>query len=376
MNQRQLSNVVQMTVKEIRSLWHDKILLFLIIWVFSGGIYVASTATSMELHNAPIAIVDEDRSPLSQQLRDAFYGPYFKTPELIDLDEIDPALFAGRYTFVLAIPSGFERDVLAGKVPGLQINIDATRMSQSFIGDSYIQNITSREIVKFVSGVLPESSYAIDLVVHNKFNPNLESFWFGSIMELINNVTMLGIILTGAAVIREREHGTLEHLLVMPIQPVEIVMSKVLANGLVVLIVAGLSLQFIIQGVLSVPVQGSAALFLLGAALHLFAATSMGIFMGTVARTMPQLGLLLILIILPLQMLSGGITPRESMPDLVQDIMLIAPTTHFVSLAQSILYRGAGWSVVWQQFAALILIGTVFFTAAIIRFRQSVANAS
>ena len=113
------------------------------------------------------------------------------------------------------------------------------------------------------------------------------------------------------------------------------------------------------QGVLSVPIHGSIALFLCGTALHLFAVTSLGMFLATFARTMPQFALLMIMVLLPLQMLAGGMTPRESMPEFVQQIMLAAPTTHFVMLAQGILFRGAGLSVVWPQFLALALIGAV-----------------
>src|SRR5690606_16931887 len=177
--------------------------------------------------------------------------------------------------------------------------------------------------------------------------------------------TMLSIILTGAALIREREHGTIEHLLVMPVTPAQIMISKVWSMGLVVLVASGLSLILVVQGVLRVPIEGSIALFLAGAALHLFATTSMGIFMATLARTMPQFGLLLILTLLPLQMLSGGTTPRESMPPFVQDIMLAAPTTHFVSLGQAILYRGAGFNSVWPQFLGLLVIGLIFFIIAL-----------
>lgn len=369
-----LKTVFSLFLKEIRSLWYDKILLLLIIWAFSGGVYTAATATSQELHNAPIAIVDEDQSPLSKSLAAGFYAPYFKRPEYIDFDQADPGLDAGRFTFVLVIPSGFERDVAAGKQPALQINIDATRMTQAFIGDGYIQNILSGELNRYVTGQLTDDAPPVRLVYHYKYNPNLTSGWFGSVMEIINNVTMLSVILTGAAVIREREHGTLEHLLVMPVRPTEIVASKILANVLVVLTAVVLSLLFMVRGVLQVPIQGSVALFAMGAALHMFATASLGVFLGTMARSMPQMGLLMILTILPLQMLSGGVTPRESMPDIVQDIMLLAPNTHFVSFAQAILYRGAGLETVWPQFIVLTLIGTVLFVAAVAHFRQSVAN--
>lgn len=373
MNHR--GNIFRLGIKELRSLWHDKVLLLFVAFAFTGLVYVVSSATSQELNNAPIAFVDEDQSPLSKRIINAFYGPYFKTPDIISLEDIDPAMDNGSYTFVINIPPYFERDVLAGKQPDLQVNIDATRMTQAFIGDGYIQNIIGTEINEFVSGYRATYVYPVQLTKRIKFNPNLTSVWFGSVMELMDVITMISIILTGAAVIREREHGTLEHLLVMPVTPFEIVVSKIWSNGLVILLAAAFSLFVVIEGFLHVPIHGSAALFLFGAAIHLFATTSLGILLGTQARTMPQLGLLIILILLPLQMLSGGITPRESMPDIIQNIMLVAPTTHFVKFAQAILYRGAGWDVVWPYFLALLAIGTVFFLIALARFRKSVAQS-
>ncbi|HLN88241.1 MAG TPA: ABC transporter permease, partial [Candidatus Limnocylindrales bacterium] len=196
--------------------------------------------------------------------------------------------------------------------------------------------------------------------------------WFGGMMEIIEQITMLSIILTGAALIREREHGTIEHLLVMPLNPFEIMTAKVWANGLVILLAAALSVRLVIQGLLQVPIAGSVPLFLLGTALYLFSTTSMGIFLGTLARSMPQLGLLVILVILPLVLLSGAVTPRESMPQIVQTIMEVAPTTHFVSLTHAIIYRGAGFDVVWPQFLVLIGIGALFFTTALLWFRRAI----
>ena len=371
---RRLANIYRLGIKELRSLMHDRILSILILWAFTGGIYSATTATSQELHNAPIAVVDENQSKLSGRIVSAFYGPYFKPPVMISHADIDPGLDAGIYTFVLDIPPGFEQDLVAGKHPDLQLNIDATRMSQAFIGAGYVQNIVNGEVGEFLQGYRQDTALPIQLATNIKFNPNLSSAWFGGIMELINNITMLSIILTGAALIREREHGTLEHLLVMPLNAAEIVLAKIWSMGLVVLVIAWLSLHFVIQGALNVPVSGSIPLFVCGAMLHLLATTSMGIFMGTIARNMPQLGLLMILTILPLQLLSGGVTPRESMPEIVQQIMLAAPTTHFVSLAQAILYRGAGIEVVWPSFIAIVAIGAVFFTLSLALFRKSLAS--
>ena len=371
-----VSNIIQLGLKELRSLWHDKMLAFFILASFSIMIYSAATAASRELHNAPIGIVDEDQSPLSARIISAFYGPYFKPPQVISMDEIDPGLDAGDYTFVLNIPPDFQRDVLAGKHPALQVNIDATRMTQAFIGANYIQSIVTGEITEFAQRHRTGTVLPITLATRVKFNPNLNGIWFGGVMEIISQVTMLSIILTGAALIREREHGTLEHLLVMPLIPFEVMAAKVWANGLVVLVCTALSLRLVVQGALGVPIVGSTPLFLFGTMLHLFSTTSMGILMATVARSMPQFGLLMIIVVLPLQMLSGGITPRESMPEIVQNIMLAAPTTHFTALAQAILYRGAGLDVVWPQLIATMGIGTVFFVGALLRFRASLASQS
>ena len=369
-----LDNIYRLGVKELWSLARDPILVVLVIFSFTVTIYSAATAVPETLYQASLAVVDEDASPLSTRIMNAFYPPRFLPPETIDIHQMDQGMDTGRYTFVLNIPPEYQNDVLAGKSPDLQLNIDATRMSQAFTGGGYIQQIISDEVSEFVARYRAPADLPVDLTLRNRFNPNLTTSWFGALMEIINNVTMLSIILTGAALIREKEHGTIEHLLVMPVTPTEIMLSKVWAMGLVVLVAAGLSLNFVVKGAIGVPITGSVALFLVGAALHLFATTSMGIFMATLARSMPQFGMLLILVLLPLQMLSGGSTPRESMPQAVQDIMLLAPTTHFVELSQGILYRGAGLDVIWTSFLFLTLIGGVFFAVSLRRFRKAIVE--
>ncbi|MBA3055542.1 MAG: ABC-2 transporter permease [Sphingomonadales bacterium] len=369
---RKAANIFNLGIKELRSLARDPMMLILIFYAFSLGIYVAAAGVPETLHKAAIAIVDEDRSPLSNRITSAFYPPHFTAPALIGLDEADAGLDAGTYTFVLDLPPDFQRDVLAGRQPTVQLNVDATRMSQAFSGGGYIQQIVQGEVAEFMRGTRASAAPPVDLALRARFNPTLAQSWFGAVMEVINNVTMLSIILTGAALIREREHGTIEHLLVMPVTPFEIMASKVWAMGLVVLVACAFSLVVVIEGILKVPIEGSILLFLVGAGLHLFATTSMGIFMGTVARSMPQFGLLLMLVLLPLMLLSGGLTPRESIPEFVQTLMLAAPTTHFVKMAQAILYRGAGFDVVWPQFLAITAIGAAFFLIALSRFRRTI----
>lgn len=366
--------IYRLGVKELWSLIRDPVMLVLIVYVCSISVYTKATALPESLHMAPIAVVDEDNSPLSGRISTAFYPPQFATPDLISLTEVDPGLDAGHYTFVLNIPPNFQRDVLAGLAPQVQLNIDATRMSQAFTGNGYIQQIVMDEINEFTQRYRSNSAPPVDLALRVRFNPGLDKAWFGSLMSIIDNITMLSIILTGAALIREREHGTIEHLLAMPVTPTEIMLAKVWSMGLVVLVSALLSLYLVVSWALQVPIAGSVALFTVGAALHLFATTSMGIFLATLSRNMPQFGMLMVLVLLPLQLLSGGATPRESMPEVVQHIMLLAPTTHFVELGQAILYRGAGIDVVWTQFLFLILIGSTLFAFSLSRFRKAIGQ--
>ncbi len=371
---QKLSNIYRLGVKELWSLWRDPTMLVLILFLFTASVYTSASSMPETLNKAAIAVVDEDNSPLSQRIVSAFYPPQFKTPDRIAPSQIDPGLDAGIYTFVLHIPSGFQQDILAGRKAEIQLNTDATRMTQAFSGSGYIQQIALGEVTAFMQRYRSKTSLPVDLEVRARFNPTLNKKWFGGLSKIINYIAMLSIILTGAALIREREHGTIEHLLVMPVTPFEIMASKIWSMGLVVLVASFASLNLVVRGALDIPVAGSLTLFFSGAALVLFATTSMGIFMATIARNMPQFGMLAVLVLLPLQMLSGGTTPRESMPEVVRTVMLAAPTTHFVELGQAILFRGAGIDVVWPQFAAAAAIGVVFFAIALSRFRKTIAS--
>lgn len=221
-----LARILHLGVKELRSLWRDRLLLLFVVWAFSGALYTAATSAPERLHRAPIAIVDEDQSVLSQRIVSAFYPPHFTAPQMVDLSSMDAGMDAGRYTFALDIPANFQRDVLAGRQPAIQLNVDATQISQGFVGAAAVQTIALGEIVEFLAAERQVSVPPIELVDRYRFNPTLNEAWFTAVMELINQVTMLSIILTGAALIREREHGTLEHLLVMPLRAGEIMLAK------------------------------------------------------------------------------------------------------------------------------------------------------
>ncbi len=365
-----LKNVWNLGGKELRGLLRDPIMLLLILYSFSLSVWTTSNAAPDALTNAAISIVDEDQSHLSSRISSAFYPPYFVQPQMINAAQMDARMDAGLDTFALNIPPDFERDVLAGKSPAIQLNVDATRMGQAFTGSGYIQQIVTSEVSEYVTSHRAVATMPVGLALRARYNPGLDPSWFGAISSVIQSVTMLSLVLTGAALIREKEHGTVEHLLVMPVNAAEIMLSKILSMGLVVLLGSTFSLLVVVQGVMQVPVHGSALLFLAGSVLMVFAMTSMGIFLATIAGSMPQFALLMMLVLLPLQVLSGAMTPRESMPEIIQNIMLAAPNTHFIILSQGILFRGAGLDVMWPQFLALAVIGAALFWLALRQFRK------
>jgi ABC-2 type transport system permease protein len=196
------SNIFQLGIKELRGLARDGMLLLLIVYAFTLQIYTGSSALPETLNNAAIAIVDEDQSPLSGRISTAFYPPYFAPPKQISIAEMDKRMDAGLDTFALNIPPDFQRRLMAGQQPAIQLNIDATRMSQAFSGGGYVQNIVTSEVQEYVNRYRGATTVPVDLTLRSRFNPELDKSWFGSINNIITAITMLSIVLTGAALIR------------------------------------------------------------------------------------------------------------------------------------------------------------------------------
>lgn len=372
---RWLSNVFRLGIKELASLASDPVLTFFVIYSFSFSIYSEATGITTDVTNAPIAVVDSDRSVLSTRIVEALLQPYFRRPVLIDRATVDRSMDEGRYPFVLDIPPRFQADVLSRRNPAAQLNVDATAMTQAAVGGGYVSSIVQQETTNYLHSRGIEREMPVRSVERAFFNPNLEGVWYNAIDALMENLTMLTILLVGAAVIRERERGTIEHLLVMPVRAHEIAIGKIWANALVVVICGTLSLLIVIRGVLHVPTEGSIALFVFGMATYLFAIASLGILLATIANTMPQFALLSIPVFLTLNMLSGGPSPLESMPEPLQIAIQVSPAMHFVKFTQSVLCRGAGLDLVWPHLVAIVVLGALFLLLALARFRRMLARA-
>lgn len=366
-------NVWRLGLKELYGLAADPVLLVMIVFVFTVAIYSIGSI-KFEVDDASIGIVDEDHSELSRRIAGALLEPYFAPAVEIGADQIDPMMNSGRLLFVLEIPPKFEHDVLAGRQPIVQINVDATALAQAGNGGVYLQNIITQESASYAGRNEGTTTQPARLVTRVRFNPNVQTRWFNSIMAIINHVTLLVIVLVGAAFLREREHGTIEHLLVMPVRPAEIMMSKIWANGLVVVLAAAASLLFVVHGVMDVPLAGSVPLFVAGTAVYQISVGALAIVLATFTGSMAQYGLLIIPVVTVLDLMSGATTPKETMPLFWQEIMQFTPTPHFVAFAQGVLYRGAGLSIVWPQLAALVGFTAVFFGISLMRFRKALMS--
>ena len=368
---RSIKNILALSAKELRSLFSDTVLVVLIVFAFTALVHSAATGINNDVNNASVGVIDADQSVLSHRILDALQQPHFQKPVPVQREEVEELLNKGKLMFVLEFPPNFQRDVEMGREPKVQLLTDATNMAQAGLGQSYIGHIFQNELVDFLKQKdLIDEMTPVKSVATLVFNPNATDMWPAAVKEVNNMITMITLVLVGAAVIRERERGTIEHLLVMPVKSTEIVLAKVIANGLVICTIALLSMRFMVGGLLQVPLLGSLTLFALGAGLFMFSIASLAVMLATLAPTMPQYSLLMMPVYIIALMFSGSSSPRSNMPETAQWISEYWPTTQFMTFAQNILLRGAGFEVVWPQMVAMTISGALFLGFALFRFRR------
>ncbi len=373
---RRLANIFWLFGKELKSVLGDPVMVILIIWSFVVAVILEASGAGDTVRNAAIAVVDEDQSSLSRQISSALVPPWFQQPVAMHPEQAGAAMDRGQIMFILSFPPDFESDVIAGNTPSAQLQVDATAVSQAQLGTDYVSNIVQSETRMFVSGSPDAPTPPLRLELRRAFNPNGNPVWFKAVSSLLNQLSLLTIALTGAAMLREREHGTIEHLMVMPLTPVEVALSKVLATMAVVLVAFVGSLLLVVQGVLQIPVAGSVPLLVAGATVYLWAAAAIGMFLGTVARSMAQFALLVIMVIIPIIMLSGGMGAVESQPELVRRLTQVLPSRHFLAFAKAVAFRGAGIELVWLELVLMAALGAGFFAASLALFRRSMSLGS
>lgn len=366
-----------MTIKEVLQLFRDVILIFFILYAFIVDVYLAGSGVTLQLNNASMVIHDSDQSFASRELINRFRLPYFRMDGVIsDQKEGIRLLDKGKSMIVLDIPPKFEEMLLNGRQISVQMQVDTTNSVLGFLASSYSSQIVGQ--FGLDAAVLrlgfPSSSLETVPVIRDKhrvwFNPNQNDAWFMSISELLNIITLFAVLLPATAMVREKERGTVEQLLVSPLSSFQIMMPKVLAMTAVILGGTFLSLVVNLLFLFHVPLKGSLLLFFSVTTLYVFTTAGLGLFAATIARNLAQAGMMTILILAPMFFLSGAWTPPEAMPNWLRIMMLISPLHYYIDASFGILLKGAGIAQIWGSVLAMALLGGLTFGFGIWRFRR------
>lgn len=369
-----------MTVKEVRQLLRDPILLSFMIFIFTVNIYLQGSSVSMQLNRAPMVVQDDDHSATSRELIHRFRPPYFRLDgEVGSSREAIGLLDKGKAMVTLDIPPRFQESLLKGESASVQMQVDATHSVPGFLASSYAARIVGQfglEAALAREGLSGGSLEDLPVVIDDQrvwFNPNQKDTWFMPISELLEGITLFSILLPAAAMVREKERGTLEQLLVSPLSPFQIMFPKVIAMTLVILVGMSFSLFAVLGPLFQVPMRGSLPLFYFVTTLYVFANAGLGLFAATIARNLAQVGLLSLLIVAPIILLSGAWTPPEAMPAWLRLATMASPLRHYIDVSYGILLKGAGLDLLWDSVLAMVVLGALIFTLGVRRFRRQFA---
>jgi len=365
-----------LTAKEFKQLFRDVPILFILLYSFTVGVYEAGHAMSLELRNYPILVYDMSRSPQSRELVSRLQQPTFKVVRYAHSDaEVTEWLDSGKTSVAVIIPPGFTRDIADGDAR-FQVIADGTMSLAATVSSAYFAGIAAQYNVDLMSKARPSGARAlpqVDARIRVAYNPNLTNSWFSSLLEVLNHVTMVAALLTAAAIVREREYGTLDQLLVTPIRPVELFLAKILPSVVLVVLLSAVALFAIVHGVFATPIRGSLTLYFAVAAIYAFAAASLGIAVASFARNMGQAMMILFLVLFPMMFLSGATTPPESMSPWMAFVSHVSPMRYYIDFGFQVLFKGNGLREVWGDVVGILATGGIFFAVGVNRFRRMIA---
>ena len=371
---RQVGAIV---AKEWRQLLRDRALLAFVVFIFSLDILIAAGAADFDLRMARVGVIDRDHSVASRDLIYRLRAPYFDAHAVADdAAALDRAFERGELRAVLTIPHGFERTLRSGRQPAdLQLVVDASSSNLGYLVSSYTDRIVARLAAQglrpgAVEAATRDGVPQIRLQPRTSFNADLRESWFSTISELLTMLTVAAILLPAAALTREKERGTIEQLLVSPLTPLQIVTGKVAAMVVVTLLGCAVAVSGVMQGLLGVPFRGQVALFFALVALYATTCAGLGILAATFARNSGQIGLIVLLLVMPIIMLSGTWNFVESMPGWLRTLIELSPLRHFVPIAYGVLLKGADVSTIALPAAKMAALGAVFLALGVLRFRR------
>jgi len=372
--------LIAMIRKEFLQLLRDWPILFILLWAFSGAIYVAGHAVRIEVSDYPVVVYDLSRSAMSRDLISHIRAPYFKLVRYVESDrELVGTLDSGEASLAIVLPPDFERRSTEG-AGRFQVISDGTITQSSIMATSYIahiaadmnlklfmdrSNLTVKDLVQ-----LPQ----VDARQRVAFNPNVENAWFTSLLEMLNITTMVSTLLTAAAMVREKVYGTLEQLMVSPLRSLELFIAKIIPTVVIVLLLSFVALFGIVQGIFHTPIRGSLLLFYSVMIIYVFSVSSLGLLVAIFARNLAQAMMLLFLFLMPMLFLSGAFTPPESMSPWMKYASLISPMRYFMDFGYQVLFKGNGFTYVWHDILGIVVLGSAMFGLSLWGFKNRSAK--
>lgn len=365
-----IRRIASLLVKEIIQFSRDRVIAILVLWLYTVEVVICAYALTFDVENLPMAVVDLDGTPASRSLveRFAVSEAFALEGRLPSTDAAGAWLEAGHVSLALVVPPGFARDLNRGTVPQVQLLLDGTNSNTASIARGYAIQIVDR----FEREVAPDGRRAaVEPALRVWYNPDQTFTSFMVLSMIALAALMVGVIHPAASIVREKEAGTIEQLMVTPIRTGELFLAKTVPTLVLGLLAVFPSL--LIVWWFGVPLRGSLALFLALTGLFLLSAIGLGVVVAALTRTLQQALLLSFFGLFPVMFLSGTLVPVESMPEFLQGLSLASPLRYYMDVILGIFLKGAGMAELWPQALALFGIGGVLYGAALAMFRRNLA---
>lgn len=361
--------------KEFRQFLRDWLLVALVIFIYTIDLVMCTSALSFDVRHLKLALYDGDRTSLSASLVERFTATeYFS--QLVPatrISDVDRLLDAGKADLALVIPSGFAQDAGAGRAVEVQVLLAGTNANTANAARGYAVAIVGGFARDLLADHAARHGIAVNLPsvsaeVRIWYNPQLEFAHFMAVSMIVSAGLMVGVITAAAGLVREKESGTIEQLVVTPLRSHELIIAKAAPPFTVGM--GALAPSILIAKAFGVPLAGNLALFIAASAIALAAFLAIGFFIGTLAGNLQQALLLAFFVLLPLMFLSGTLVPIESAPMLIQWLSSVSPVRYYMQIALGILLKGVGLDVLWPQLAALAATCLVLGTWSVARLRR------
>ena len=363
-----VGRIAALVRKELLQFSRDRLMLALVLFLYTGEVVMCTVALSFDVRNLATAVADFDRTPTSRALIDRFGSSGYFSVRHSATREADLArlLDKGQALVALVIPADFSERLARGEPASVQLLLDGSNANTATVAQGYAQRIVAQFAMEQAQASMPGLQPAVDYRPRIWYNSELRYSYFMVLSMIAAAGLVVGVVTAAASIVREKETGTIEQILVTPVTPGELIAAKMIPTLLIC--VVGLALSLLVARAFGVPMRGSLPLYFALSVLFLLSSMAIGILVGTLTRTLQQALLVSIFALIPVLFLSGTMVPIESMPVALQYGALLSPATHYMDILRGIFLKGVGMEALWPQSVALAAIGAALLGASVWRF--------